>query len=115
MNNLGGEDSADEQTPLDMLEDQYEEEVIMWLRKERAREVQEQTRNFINSPFNDDYRCVNASSYGGFQLLDDAITAKLRSVGVQIMSKAVSDVWKGCFSMKSLSFPIKATSGMSEL
>ena len=98
-----------------MLEDQYEEEVILWLRKERAIEVLGEAKNFTPSPFNDDHRCENASSYGGYQLLDDVVNAKLRSVGVSIMSKAVSDVWKGCFSMKSLAFPMKATSGMTEL
>ena len=84
MTKIGGEDSDDEQTIHDLEEEKYEEEVRLWLRNERAQEVQEQAIHFLNhkSPYTDDYRCKNASSYGGFQLLDDAITAKLRSVGV---------------------------------
>ena len=63
---IGGEDSDDEQTIQDLEEEKYEEQVRLWLRNERALEIQEQARNFVTSPYTDDYRCKNASSYGGF-------------------------------------------------
>ena len=38
---IGGEELVDEDTPLDLEEERYEEEVRLWLRNERAIEVQE--------------------------------------------------------------------------
>ena len=38
---IGGEELEDEDTLLDLEEEKYEEEVRLWLRKERALEVQE--------------------------------------------------------------------------
>ena len=66
MPKIAGEKIVDEETPLDLEEERYEEEVRAWLRNERALEVQEQAKNFTTSSYTDDYRCESASSYGGW-------------------------------------------------
>ena len=105
------EDDAD----LDMEEDEYEEQVRFWLRNERAAEVQQQATNFPQFLMSDDFRSEEASPSGGFQLVDDVITERLRTAGSALISKAASAAWAGNFKLSSLPFPIKASHGRTEL
>jgi hypothetical protein len=54
-----------------------------------------------------DYRCPTASGYGGFQLLDRAITSKLRSAGTELIKQAGRKILSGHFNLTKVSFPIK--------
>jgi len=85
-------------------------------RFERQEEVLELAR--VWKPFKhrtDDYRCRNASSYGGFQLLDKAIQTKLRSAAVELVKSAGKMIFSGSFNLTRISFPIKCMTHVSML
>ena len=73
----------------------------------RAKEVQELAVKFTPSELTDDIRCENASPSGGFQLLDEEISTKLRSAFGEISKMAAEKIWSGDFNITSISFPIK--------
>ena len=76
-------------------------------RLERAKEVQALALKFKPSTYTDDIRCENASYYGGFQLLDDATTSKLRGAFTEILKMAGQKILCGEFNLTSIVFPIK--------
>jgi len=63
----------------------------------------------------DDFRSEEASPSGGFQLVDDVITEKLRTAGSALISQAAAAAWAGNFKLSALPFPIKASHGRTEL
>ena len=71
--------------------------------------------NFQPSQRTDDYRSEEASSYGGYQLTDQAISTKLRNAASELVTTAASQYWAGNFKLSNLPFPIKATHGRTEL
>ena len=49
----------------------------------------------------------NAGYYGGFQLLDGALTSKMRSAGKEILKTVGKKILSGKFNLTTVSFPIK--------
>ena len=69
--------------------------------------MQKLALQFKPSDRKDDIRCENASYYGGFQLLDDEITEKVRGAIGELIKAAGKAVYNGEFSFSRISFPIK--------
>lgn len=85
-------------------------------RFERQEEILELARAF--TPFvhrTDDYKCPNASYYGGFQLLDKNLQSKLRSSAYELIKSAGKQILSGSFNLTKISFPIKCMYHMSML
>lgn len=84
-------------------------------RMERQEEVLALAKKF--KPFNrsDDYRCPNASYYGGFQLMDKTIQSKLRSAGTELIKSAGRQILSGSFNLTRISFPIKCMTHVTML
>lgn len=89
-------------------EEDLEEMRLAKERQERADEILEKSTQFKPLTHRDgDYRDPQASSYGGFQLLDKAILSKLRSAGKEIAKTAGKKILSGQFNLTQISFPIK--------
>lgn len=75
--------------------------------KARTEEFMALAKSF--KPFNrsDDYRDTDAGYYGGFQLLDNELTWRLRSAGKEILKTVGKQILTGKFNLTTVSFPIK--------
>lgn len=58
----------------------------------------------------DDSRSENASGYGGFELTDDDLLGRHRSVISEMVSKAGRKLLSGDFNLTRISFPIRCMS-----
>ena len=105
----------DEEGDFALEEEAYDDQIRVWLRNERALEVQKLAKNFSPFPYTDDYRCLSASSYGGFQLLDENITEKIRTAGKSLIGQAARAALWGNFKISSLPFPISGSRGVPEI
>ena len=110
-----GEEVIDHETEFCIQEEQYEEQVRIWLRQERATQVLKLAENFTLFPFSDQYRSPSASSYGGWQLTDAEVTARLRSSGTALIGTAARQAWAGNLRISKLPFPIHGSHGKTEL
>ncbi len=61
------------------------------------------------------YRAPDASYYGGFQLVDDELTSRLRSAGTEILKTVGRQILSGKFNLTTISFPIKCMCPLSIL
>ena len=61
----------------------------------RVIEVLELAKNFKTSTYTGDFKCPDASSYGGFQLLDAELTSRLRSAGKELLVMAGKKILNG--------------------
>jgi hypothetical protein len=70
---------------------------------------------FKPSKYSDDFRAPDASVYGGFQYLDYALTAKIRSSATEVLKRLGRQLINGKFNLISVSFPIKCMAPFSVL
>ena len=110
-----GEKVIDEEGDCALEDEAYDEEIKLWLRSERSKEVLEQAKKFSPFPYTDDFRDPNASSYGGFQLTDSETTSKIRSAGTSIIGQAAKQAMWGYFKLSSLPFPVCGSTMKSEV
>ena len=62
---------------------------------DRAKELLELALNFKPSQYSDEHRDPDASSYGGFQILDQELQTKLRSAGKELLIAAGRKILNG--------------------
>ena len=73
-------------------------------------------RNFKGfKSLKDDYRDPDAGYYGGFQLLDNEVTSRLRSAGKEILKTMGKKILSGKLNLTTISFPIKCMQPASML
>jgi len=63
----------------------------------------------------DDHRALDASPYGGFQLLDKELTSRMRSAGKELIKQVGKKILSGQFNLTTISFPIKCMCSKSIL
>ena len=63
----------------------------------------------------DDYKTLDTPYYGGFQIKDMELQAKLRSAGTEILKTVGKKIMSGNFNLTAISFPIKCMSPKSLL
>ena len=88
-------DSAIEDSPLEEARNMFEESKEEDEREIRARQVLEMAARWKPSQYPDDHKCENASYYGGFQLLDQELTARLRSAAKELIVMAGKKILNG--------------------
>ena len=63
----------------------------------------------------DDYKTLDTPYYGGFEIKDMELQAKLRSAGTEILKTVGKKIMSGDFNLTAISFPIKCMSPKSLL
>ena len=84
-------------------------------REERAVELLEKAKQWKVSEYSGDHRDEDAGYYGGFQLLDQEITTRLRGAAKELLFMAGKKILNGEFNLTRISFPIKCMCSMSVL
>lgn len=85
------------------------------LLSERKSSIIEVTRTFRPFDTNDDFRVEDAGYYGGFQLLDNELSSRLRSAGKELLLRVGKSILSGKFNLTTITFPIKCMCPMTML
>lgn len=72
-------------------------------------------QHFTKFQHHDDFKTDDTPYYGGFQIKDPALQAKLRSAATELVKSAGKKIMSGNFNLTTISFPIKCMSPKSLL
>lgn len=71
--------------------------------------------HFTKFQHHDDFKTNDTPYYGGFEIKDPALQAKLRSAATELIKSAGKKIMSGNFNLTTISFPIKCMSPKSLL